>query len=68
MAATSSKAAAARRRARFRKIGRYSLLVLVALLLVLPAISPRADVVARIVSPIVEAITRFLLAIFGLQL
>ena len=52
----------------FRKVGRYSLLVLVALLLVLPAISPQADVVARIVSPIVETITRFLLAIFGLQL
>ena len=52
----------------FRKVGRYSLLVLVALLLVLPAISPQADVVARIVSPIVETITRFLPAIFGLQL
>ena len=52
----------------FRKVGRYSLLVLVALLLVRPAISPQADVVARIVSPIVETITRFLLAIFGLQL
>ena len=52
----------------FRKLGRYSLLVLVALLLVLPAISPQADVLARLVSPIVGAITRFLLAIFGLQL
>jgi Zn-dependent protease len=53
---------------RFRKAGRYSLLVLVALLLVLPAISPRADVVDRIVSPIVRQITRVLLGIFGLQL
>ena len=53
---------------RFRKVGRYSLLVLVALLLVLPAISPRADVVGRIVSPIVEQVTRLLLGIFGLQL
>jgi len=52
----------------FRKLGRYSLLVLVALLLVLPAISPRADVVDRIVSPIVEQVTRLFLGIFGLQL
>ena len=52
----------------FRKLGRYSLLVLVLLLLVLPALSPRANVVARIVSPIVDQVTRVILAIFGLQL
>ena len=52
----------------FRSIGRYSLWVLVALLLVLPAISPRADVVGHIVSPLVHLITRLFLAIFGLQL
>ena len=52
----------------FRKLGRYSLLVLVLLLLVLPALSPRANVVARIVSPIVDQVTRIILAIFGLQL
>jgi Zn-dependent protease len=51
-----------------RKLGRYSLLVLVLLLLVLPALSPRANVVARIVSPIVDQVTRIILAIFGLQL
>ena len=52
----------------FRKLGRYSLLVLVLLLLVLPALSPRANVVARIVSPIVDQVTRIILAMFGLQL
>ena len=52
----------------FRKIGRYSLLVLVGLLLVLPALAPGADVVARIVSPIVGAVTRLLLGAFGLHL
>ncbi len=52
----------------FRRIGRYSLLVFVILLLVLPAISPQADVVARIVSPIVDAITRLFLGIFGLRI
>ena len=51
----------------FRKIGRYSLLVLVILLLVLPAISPRADVARRVVSPIVDGIARALLGIFGLK-
>jgi Zn-dependent protease len=52
----------------FRKLGRFSLLVLIVLLLVLPALSPHADVVARIVSPIVEQVTRVILGIFGLQL
>lgn len=52
---------------RFRKVGRYSLLVFVMLLLVLPAISPRADVVARVVQPVVDAIARALLGVFGLS-
>jgi Zn-dependent protease len=52
----------------FRQIGRFSLLVFVVLLLVLPAISPKADVIARIVSPIVGGITRLLLGIFGLRI
>ena len=50
----------------FRRIGRYSLFVFVFLLLVLPAISPKADVVARVVSPIVGQVTRLFLGIFGL--
>jgi Zn-dependent protease len=52
----------------FRKIGRYSLVVFILLLLVLPAMSPRADVIARVVSPIVDAITRLFLGIFGLRI
>lgn len=51
----------------FRKIGRYSLFVFIFLLLVLPALSPKADVVARVVSPIVNAVTRLFLGIFGLR-
>ena len=51
----------------FRKIGRFSLLVFVFLLLILPAISPRADIIARVVSPIVGQIARLLLGIFGLR-
>jgi Zn-dependent protease len=52
---------------RFRQIGRYSLLVLMLLLLVLPAISPNANVVGRIVSPLVEHIASALLGIFGIR-
>jgi Zn-dependent protease len=52
---------------RFRQIGRYSLLVLMLLLLVLPAISPSANVVGRIVSPLVDHIATALLGIFGIR-
>jgi Zn-dependent protease len=48
----------------FGRIGRYSLLVMVILLLVLPQFG--IDIVGRIVSPIVGAITRLFLGIFGL--
>jgi Zn-dependent protease len=50
----------------FRKIGRFSLLVFVMLLLVLPAISPKADVIRRLVSPLVDHIATGLLGLFGL--
>lgn len=50
----------------FRKIGRFSLLVFVMLLLVLPAISPKADVIRRLVSPLVDHIASGLLGLFGL--
>lgn len=52
--------------ARFRSLGRYSLLILVILLLVLPALSPNANIVARAVSPIVDAIARLFLGAAGL--
>lgn len=50
----------------FRKIGRFSLLVLVVLLLVLPRLSPSADVVGRFVSPLAKSIAAAILGIFGL--
>ena len=54
-AATSSKACCRPAGAcSFRRLGRYSLLVLMILLLVLPAISRSADIVGRLVSPIVD--------------
>lgn len=52
----------------FKKIGRFSLLVFVALLLVLPAISPSADVMRQVISPIAEAIARTLLELFHIAL
>ena len=51
----------------FRKIGRFSLLVLIVLLLVLPRISPSADVVGRFVSPLADGIAAAILGIFGLS-
>lgn len=51
---------------RFARIGRYSLLVFVMLLLVLPRLSPKADVIGQVVSPLVNGIARLFLGIFGL--
>ena len=51
--------------AAFGRIGRYSLLVLIVLLLVLPQFG--VDIIGRIVSPIVGALTRLFLGIFGLR-
>ena len=53
--------------AQFRKIGRFSLLVLIVLLLVLPRLSPSADVVGRLVSPLADGIAAAILGIFGLS-
>ena len=52
---------------KFGQIGRYSLLVLMILLLVLPMISPRLNVVGRIISPIVDHIAKLMLGIFGIS-
>ncbi|HEX6661118.1 MAG TPA: site-2 protease family protein [Sphingomicrobium sp.] len=52
----------------YRKIGRFSLLVFVVLLLVLPQISPSADVIGRVVSPIVEWVARAMLGVVGLRI
>ena len=51
--------------AAFARIGRYSLLVLIVLLLVLPALG--INVVGHVVSPIVGAITNGLLGLFGIR-
>jgi Zn-dependent protease len=51
---------------RFGRIGRYTMLVLVVLLLVLPALG--VNVVAQTVSPIVAAIAQGLLGIFGIRI
>ena len=48
----------------FAKIGRFSLLVFIALLLVLPQFG--VDVIGSVVSPIADAVTRLFLGIFGL--
>ena len=50
---------------RFRKVGRYSLLVLIVLLLVLPAIG--VNIVGHLVSPIVDGLATVLLGLFGIR-
>ncbi|MEO8175335.1 MAG: site-2 protease family protein [Sphingomicrobium sp.] len=51
----------------FGKIGRYSLLLFIFLLLILPMIWPSADIVGRVVSPIVESLARLLLGLAGIS-
>jgi len=50
----------------FRQIGRYSLLVFVMLLLVLPRLSPQLDVIGRVVAPLVRAIVLGLIGLFSI--
>jgi Zn-dependent protease len=50
----------------FQKIGRYSLLVMMILLLVLPAVG--VNVVGAVVSPLVDRIASALLALFGIRM
>ena len=51
----------------FGKIGRYSLLVFIFLLLILPMISPSADIVRRVISPIVDGLAAWLLGMAGVS-
>ena len=49
----------------FASLGRYAILVLIFLLLILPMLFPSANVVARLISPIVEAVARVFLGLAG---
>ena len=51
----------------FGKIGRYSLMVFIFLLLILPMISPSADIVRRVISPIVDGLAAWLLGMAGVS-
>ena len=51
---------------RYRRIGRYGFPLLVFLLVVLPLISPKANIVARLVAPPVDAVAGMLLGLSGL--
>jgi len=50
----------------FRRLGRFSLPILILLLLVLPMLSPEANIVAKAISPIVDAIARLFLGVAGI--
>ena len=50
----------------FRRLGRFSLPILILLLLVLPMLSPEANIVGKAISPIVDAIARLFLGAAGI--
>lgn len=52
--------------ARYAALGRYGFLVIVILIVILPQLSPRLDVLRQLVWPIVEAITRLFLGSIGI--
>lgn len=53
--------------ASFRNLGRYSLPILIILLLILPMLSPEADIVGKAITPIVDSIARLFLGVAGLS-
>lgn len=50
------------------KVGRFGFPIMLFLLVILPMLSPSANIVGRAIAPIVQAIVAFLLGIAGLQL
>ena len=51
----------------FKRLGRFSLLILILLLLVLPMLSPELNIVGKAITPIVNAIARLFIGVAGLQ-
>jgi Zn-dependent protease len=54
--------------ASFKRLGRYSLLILILLLLILPMLSPELNIVGKAITPIVTAIARLFLGAAGLPI
>ena len=52
--------------ARFRRLGRFSLVILFTLLLIVPLLWPEANIVAKAISPVVDSIARLFLGAAGL--
>ena len=50
---------------RFAALGRYAIVVLIFLLLILPMLSPSANIVERLIAPIVGVIARYFLGLAG---
>jgi Zn-dependent protease len=47
----------------YARLGRYGFLIMLALLVVLPAVAPSADVVAQIIGPVADGVTRLFLRV-----
>ena len=52
----------------YRRLGRFSLPILIILLLVLPMLSPNANIVAKAITPVVNALARLFLGVAGIGL
>ena len=49
----------------YARLGRYGFLIMIALLVVLPSIAPEANVVARVIGPVADGVTRLFLRLAG---
>ena len=52
----------------YAKLGRYGLLIMLGLLVILPTVAPGADVVGRIIGPVADGVTRLFLRLASAML
>jgi len=53
---------------RYARLGRYGFLIMLFLLVVLPTVAPGANVIARIIGPVADGVTRLFLGVAGAML
>jgi Zn-dependent protease len=49
----------------YARLGRYGFLIMIFLLVILPSIAPGADVIARVIGPVADGVTRLFLHLAG---
>jgi len=50
---------------RYARLGRYGFLIMIFLLVILPSIAPGADVIAQVIGPVADGVTRLFLRLAG---